>query len=84
MNSKQTTATAARNLLAGGELDALIAEQLFGWSWYTVVNINLMLPPGHTYRQHPVLATPGKTDGYETDLDSRYFYNSTQIGRAHV
>jgi hypothetical protein len=69
-----------QHLPAGRELDALIAEQLFDWDWYTVVNINLLLPPDHSYREHPVLATPGKTPGYETDLDSLRFYDSTRGG----
>lgn len=63
-------------LAAGRELDALMAEQLFGWAWYTVVNINLLLPPDHSYRNRPVLATPGQTPGYEIDVDSKHFYSS--------
>jgi len=75
--AKATDLTA---LPAGRELDALVAEQLFGWAWYTVVNINLLLPPNHSYRNRPVLATPGQTPGSEIDVDSTHFYNSQRDG----
>lgn len=64
---------------AGRELDVLVAEYIMGWDWYTVVGINVLLPPGHDFRERPVLATPGRR-GAEDDVDSRRFYDSDRGG----
>lgn len=63
----------------GRELDALMAEKVMGWDWYTVVGINVLLPPGHHYRERSVLATVGK-HGTEDDIDSMRFCSSRDGG----
>lgn len=81
MYSKNTqpelTKEQIENFPAGRDLDALIMERVFGWKWFRVVNVAVLVPPtvAEDWLQHNSLYTPIDSPGElkREHIDGVYF-----------
>ena len=66
------------------ELEALVAEHVFGLQWFTITGINVLVSPltAEGMLQHPAIYKPGK-EGYKTawvnEDDNGYFFDSARM-----
>lgn len=71
------------------ELDALVAENIFGWRWFECVSTACLVPPGMAeswdkageWMYKPLPDGPGKL--FRDDVDGIRFYDSSQGGHTH-
>ena len=63
--------------LSGRELDAAVAEHVFGWKWLTIQGYAILFPD-HWYQEYksPVLSTSGRAEGSVMDISSSHFADS--------